>query len=393
MAWLGAQDIPLFFCAVPFIYYGLALFSSWRFFRRPERRLNDFTPPVSVLKPVKGLDPGAYDNFASFCRQDYPAYEILFCLDPDDSAAISVVNKLKTDFPQRQIRTLFGTVGNGSNDKVMKLARLVNEAAYETVVISDSDVRARPDYLRNVVAPLENPRVGAATCMYVTADESTLSDSVQTIGMISDFYPGILVARELDGVKFALGPTIVTTRSKLAEFGGYSAIDNRPGDDLLVGRLIAERGHEVELLSYPIDTVADYQSFSALIHKRLRWFVVMRHMRPWGHLGLLFTQGLAWALVAVAIRPTATVAAGFLGAYVAVRIAMTWIVGIYGLKQRSLWKKLPLIPVWDALAFAIWAFSFLRSTIRWRGGDYHIRDGQLVPAAGKLPLPASAKAD
>jgi ceramide glucosyltransferase len=393
MRWLGAQDIPLLLCAVPFIYYGLAVYSSWRFFRRPARRPNGYTPPVSVLKPVRGLDPGAYENFASFCRQDYPDYEILLCLDEDDNDAIRVVDKLKADFPKRRIRVLFGSLGAGSNDKVMKLARLVNEAAHETVVISDSDVRARPDYLRSVVAPLEDPRVGAATCMYVTTEESTLSDSLQTIGMISDFYPGILVARQLDGVKFALGPTIATTRARLAEFGGYSSIDNRPGDDLLVGRLIAERGHDVELLPYAIDTVADYGSFRDLMLKRLRWFVVMRHMRPWGHLGLIFTQGLPWSVAAIVFRPSAAVAAGFLGMYLAMRVAMTSITGVWGLKQRSLWKKMALIPVWDGLAFCIWAFSFLRSTIRWRGGDYYIRDGQLVPAGVKVPEPASVKAD
>ena len=381
MNWFRVDNLPLAFCAIPFVYYGLAIFSSWQFFRRPKRALNGFTPPVSVLKPVKGLDPGAYENFASFCRQDYPNYEILFCIDEDDSETAAILDRLKTEFPERRIRVLLGAMGSGSNDKVMKLSRLVNEAEHEIVVISDSDVRARSDYLRNVVAPMENPEVGAASCLYVTHDEQTVTDNLQTIGMISDFYAGILVARQLDGVKFALGPTIVTTRMRLAEFGGYSAIDNQPGDDLLVGRLIAERGHNVELLPYAIDTVADYQSFSGLVHKRLRWFVVMRKMRPWGHLGLVFTQGLAWSLLAVAYRPATTTALGFLGAYLALRVAMTWVIGIHGLNQRSLWAKMALIPLWDAVAFLIWAFSFSRSTIRWRGGDYYIRGGQLVPVA------------
>jgi ceramide glucosyltransferase len=394
MAWLGAKDLPLVLCAIPFIYYGIALFSSWRFFRLPKRALNHFAPPVSVLKPLKGLDPGAYENFASFCRQDYPDYEIVFCLDADDEAAIAVINKLTADFPQRRIRVLRGALGAGSNDKVMKLARLVNEAAHEIVVISDSDVYARPDYLRNVVAPLENPAVGASTCLYVSNDEQTVAEHLQTIGMISDFYAGILVARQLDGVKFALGPTIATTKARLAEFGGYASIDNRPGDDLLVGRLIAEHGHKVELLPYAIDTVADYGSLADLVHKRLRWVVVMRHMRPKGHLGLLFTQGLPWSLAAIVFHPTEAVATAFLGTYIAMRVAMTWVVGVWGLKQHTLWKQMILIPAWDAMAFSIWLFSFLRSTIRWRGGNYYIRDGQLVPVVEKVTLPPSAaKAD
>ena len=283
------------------------------------------------------------------------------------------------DFPERRIRVLFGEGGKGTNDKVVKLAHLVRQAQHEVVVISDSDVRATPDYLRTVVAPLADANVGAVTCFYVPTEDKTVTESLQTVGMFSDFYAGILVARELDGVKFALGPTIATTRARLAGFGGYEAIANRPADDLLVGRLIAEQGCEVKLLDYTILTVADYQSLSGLLYKRLRWIVVMRHMRPWGHLGLLLTQGLPWSLAAIAVCPTAPVALGYLGAYLALRFAMTWTVGIFGLKHSPLWKKLWLIPVWDAVAFSLWLTSFTRNTIRWRDGDYYIRDGKLVP--------------
>jgi ceramide glucosyltransferase len=245
-------------------------------------------------------------------------------------------------------------------------------------VISDSDVRVGPDYLRRVVAPLEDPKVGAVTCFYVPTGAQTFTDVLQEVGMISDFYAGILVAWQLDGVKFALGPTIATTRSRLAGFGGYQKIENRPADDLLVGRLIAEQGYQVELLRYCVSTVPDYRSMSDLVHKRLRWIVVMRHMRPWGHLGLLLTQGLPWSIAAILVHPTAAVAIGYLGAYFVLRAAMTWLIGVHGLKQRVA-GKLPLIPVWDALAFVIWLTSFLRRSVRWRGADYYIRDGELVP--------------
>jgi len=376
------RDVVLAVAAIPFVYYLIALYSSWQFFRRTAGRSapnHTFTPPVSNLKPVRGLDPDAYENFASFCRQDYPDYELLFCVGDQQDPAFPILEKLVRDFPERRIRILFGAGGTGSNDKVVKLARLVSEAQHEVVVISDSDVRVKPDYLRSVVAPLADPKVGAVTCFYVPIEEKTLAESLQTIGMFSDFYVGILVARQLDGVKFALGPTIATTRTRLAGFGGYGAIDNRPADDLLVGRLIAEQGYEVQLVPYTILTVADYQSLRGLLHKRLRWVVVMRHMRPWGHLGLLLTQGLPWSLLAVAIHPSAEVALGYLGTYLGLRFAMTWMVGIWGLKQGALWKKLGLIPVWDALAFFIWLTSFARHSIRWRDGEYYIRDGRLVP--------------
>ena len=371
--------IVLAVAAFPFIYYLLALYSSWRFFRRPPAAPSDFTPPVSNLKPVRGLDPDAYENFASFCRQDYPDFEILFCIDETGDPSLPVIEKLIRDFPERRIRVLFGSGREAANDKVAKLARMVSEAQHEVVVISDSDVRVPPGYLRNMTAPLANPEVGAVTCFYLAAGHATLIDELQTIGMISDFYPGILVARQLDGVKFALGPSIATTRTRLAGFGGYEAIENRPADDLLVGRLIAEQGYEVELLPYAVRTVPDYNSIAELFHKRLRWIVVMRHMRPWGHLGLIFTLGLPWSLAAIAVHPTFATAAVYLGAYVALRAAMTSLIGVWGLKLSNLWKKLPLIVAWDALAVCIWLTSFARNSIRWRGEDYYIREGQLVP--------------
>jgi ceramide glucosyltransferase len=378
--------VVLLVATFPFIYYLISLYSAWQFFRgagpRPAPN-RDFTPRVSNLKPIRGIDRDAYENFASFCRQDYPDYELLFCVGEKDDPAVPILEKLARDFPQRRIRVLFGSGSKAPNDKVAKLARLVSEAQHEVVVISDSDVRARPDYLRTLVAPLADAKVGAVTCLYVPIEEKSLAESLQTIGMVSDFYPGILVARQLDGVKFALGTTIATTRTRLAGFGGYRAIENRPGDDLLVGRLIAEQGYQVELLPYTIQTVADYQSMPDLLHKRMRWVVVMRHMRPWGHLGLLLTQGLPWSLAAVAIHPTISVALGYLGTYLGLRITMSWIIGVQGLKDAALWKKLWLIPVWDAMAFCIWLISFGRNSVRWRGGQYYIRNGVLVPVSAK----------
>jgi ceramide glucosyltransferase len=366
--------------AIPFVYYLIVLYSSWRYFRTPEAiPQRPFTPPVSNLKPIRGLDPDAYENLASFCRQDYPNYELVLCVDEGDRAILPVVERLQRDYPEHQIRVLFGSGRVATNDKVAKLTRLVSEAQHEVLVISDSDVRVGPEYLRTVVAPLADPKVGAVTCFYVPTGVKTFAENLQSIGMMSDFYPGILVAWQLDGVKFTLGPTIVTTRSRLAGFGGYQAIENRPADDLLVGRLIAEQGYEVSLLRYCVSTVADFETVSDLLHKRMRWIVVMRHMRPWGHFGLLLTQGLPWCLLAVAIHPTLGVAVGYLGTYLFLRILMTAMIGVWGLKQPDTWSKIPLIPAWDAVAFFLWLTSFTRNSVRWRGADYYIRDGNLVP--------------
>jgi ceramide glucosyltransferase len=384
MTTLTLRYILMFVATFPFIYYLLVLYSSWRFFRQPPPAAapGKFMPPVSNIKPIRGNDPQAYENFASFCRQDYPEYEVLFCLGEEDAAVVPVLEQLRRDYPESHVRIFVGSQSDAPNDKVAKLARLVSEARHEVLVMSDSDVRAQPDYLRTVVAPLADPHVGAVTCLYVPIEVKGLAENLQRIGMVSDFYAGILVAWQLDGVKFALGPTVATTRMRLESFGGYRALESRPADDLLVGRLLAEQGLEVKILPhYTIPTVPDYHSFPDLLHKRLRWLVVMRHMRPWGHLGLLFTEGLPWSLAALALHPSAGVAAGYLGAYLGLRLALTALIGVKGLRDKGLWRQMWLIPVWDAMAFLLWLASFTRNTFRWRGADYRIRDGRLVPSA------------
>jgi ceramide glucosyltransferase len=379
---LTVEYLLLAIAAIPFIYYLLSLYSITRYFRSAARKSSrniDFTPPVSCLKPVKGFDEDAYENYASFCRQDYPDYEILFCVDKGDPT-VPVLEQLARDFPERRIRLLFGSGRHAVNDKVARLTRLVSEAQHDIFVITDSDVRVRPDYLRTIVAPFRDPKVGAATCLYASTEEKNLTQELQSIGMICDFFPGVLVAWQLDGVKFTFGQTIVTTRKAVAGYGGYQTIEDRPADDVWAGRLVAAQGYEVKLLPYVVQSVADFRSLSEFLYKRLRWMTVMRLMRPWGHLGLIFTWGLPWALVAIAIHPSIAIACAYLGIYLAFRMAMTWMVGAWGMKQSGVWKKMPLIPLWDAMAFAIWLVSFGRRTIRWRGIDYYIRKGKLVSA-------------
>jgi len=384
---LTAEHILLAVAAIPFIYYLLALYCTALFFRTSRRestRNTDVLPPVSCLKPIKGLDEDAYENYASFCRQDYPEYEIVFCVDSDDPA-LPVIERLVRDFPERKIRVLLGSGRKAINDKVARLVRLTNEARYDLFVITDGDVRVAPDYLRTVVAPFRDPKVGAATCLYASAGESNFSELLQSIGMISDFFASVMVAWKLDGVKFTFGQTIVTRRACVAGYGGYATIEDRPADDVYAGQLVAEQGYEVKLLPYVVHSVADFRSFGELLHKRARWATVQRHMRPWGHVGLVFTWGLPWSLVAVATHPTAGVALGYLGGYALCRMAITWLIGVWGMRQRGVWKKMPLIPVWDAMGFVVWLISFARKTIRWRGVDYSLQDGKFVSATPAAP--------
>jgi ceramide glucosyltransferase len=346
--------------------------------KRAPEELN-FTPPVSCLKPIKGLDQDDYENYASFCRQDYPEYEILFCVDEED-AAHPILKQLIQDFPGRNIRILLGSGREAINDKVARLVRLSAEARYDLFVITDNDVRVRPDYLRTVIAPFRDVNVGGGTCLYRSAQETTATQLIHSVGMISDFFAGIMVAWELDGVKFAFGQTILARRNAIEAFGGYKVLENRPADDLLVGRLIAEQGYRVVLLPYVVEAVADFRSFKDLLLKRTRWMTVMRMMRPWGHFGLIFTWGLPWGIVAFAIHPTWKLGLAYFGSYAVIRTLMTWLLGKHLLHVGSLWKKIALIPIWDLTAFLIWLASFMRNTIRWRGVNYSIHDGLLRPA-------------
>ena len=274
---------------------------------------------------------------------------------------------------------MLGSGRDAINDKVGRLTRLVSEAKYALLVITDGDSRVGPDYLRAVAHPFRNPKVGGATAIYVSTEETSFVQELQSVGMISDFFAGIFVDWQLEGIKFMFGQSIVTTKERIAGFGGYEALENRPADDLNVGRGVAAQGYEVKLLPYVVKTVADFQSLKDLFYKRVRWMTVMRLMRRRGHQGLIFTWGLIWALVAVATVPTRAVAIAYLGSYAVLRVVLTWIIGVHGMKQKGMWKKMPLIPLWDLVAFMIWVASFGRKTIRWRGYDYHIRDGILVP--------------
>jgi ceramide glucosyltransferase len=392
------ESVILFFGAIPFIYYFLAIFSSSRYFlqaRKYSFENCDFTPPVSNLKPVRGLDPEAYENFASLCHQDYPEYELIFCTTDQSDPSVPVIQRLMREFPNRKIRLLYSSGHTAINDKVAKMGLMMREAQYEYLVINDSDVRVEPGYLRKLIAPLHDKKVGGVTCFYVSAGDKNIVERLQTIGMISDFYAGILVAWQLDGVHFALGPSMASTKERVRAFGGFQVLEGRPADDLLFGRLIAEQGVEVKLLPYTVETVPDFEGLGALFSKRLRWMTVMRKMRPRGHGGLLFTWGLPWATLAVAAHPTLAVAGAYWGGYLACRVLITWLIGVFGLNQATLWKKMPLIPLWDAIAFIVWLTSFTRKSIRWRGVEYRLQSGTghfVVPAVSPAP-DASAHTD
>ena len=368
---------------LPLLYYLAAVYISWSYFRRPAEMNFDFLPPVSILKPVRGVEQESYENFSSFCNLDYPEYEILFGVNDADDPAVPVIEKLTQDFPNRSIRLLIGSSFRGSNDKVRKLCRLAREARYKILVVSDSDIRVGPDYLRAVMSPFQNPAVGAVTCPYLVNPESRLGPELEAIGVSSDFFPGVLVARHLEGVKFALGATMAVRAEALAEIGGFESIADSFSDDYELGNRIAAKGHRIELVPYTVRTFPPSEGTLGFFKHQLRWAVGVRNSRPRGHFGRIFSQGLPWVVAAAFFHQTWSWAAAFFGAYLITRLAMAWTVAVWGLKDPLVRRKWWLIPLWDAVAFVVWTMSFTQKRVRWSGVEFYVRKGKLIPVASR----------
>jgi ceramide glucosyltransferase len=377
------RDGVLLLAAGPLVYYLLATLVALRFFNKERARvLPDFTPPVSILKPVRGVDFGSYENFASFCRQDYPDYEILFAVNEDADPAVPEIRRVIAEFPERQIRLLVGAEHLGANRKVNKLARLAREARNEVLVLTDGDVRVGPHFLREVVAPLADRKVGTVTCFYRGIAEKNLGAEIEAVGASSDFFAGVVMAEWMEGITFALGASIATTKGWLGKMGGFEAIAGTLADDYELGNRITKAGGQVVLSREPVWTTYPAQTLRSFWDHQVRWARTVRLCRPLSYLGLLFTQGLPWALLAVFVAPAKWIAVGYLLAYLVLRLAMVWTVGIWGVQDEVLRRKIWLVPLRDAIHFVVWLASFGSNHIRWGNVEYAIRQGQMVPIAG-----------
>src|SRR5258707_15758837 len=231
----------LLLAAAPLIYYALATIAGLRFFKRVRSRvLPDYTPSVSILKPVRGVDFGSYENFASFCRQEYPGYEILFAVNDDSDPAVAVINRIIAEFPEQRIRLLVGAEHLGANRKGNKLARLAGEAQNEVLVLTDGDVRVGPNFLREVLAPLAGKKIGAVTSFYRGIAGKNIGAGIEAVGASSDFFAGVLMAGWTEGISFALGASIATTKKWLGKMGGFEAIGDTLADDYELGHRITK---------------------------------------------------------------------------------------------------------------------------------------------------------
>ena len=367
--------------AAPLVYYVVATIAAWRFFRRERSRERvNFTPPVSLLKPVRGVDFGSYENFVSFCRQDYPDYEILFAVNDSADPAVPLIQRLITEFPERQIRLFVGADRLGANRKVNKLARLTSEAQYEILAITDGDVRVGRDYLREVVAPLADQRIGAVTSFYRGITQKNLYAELEAIGASSDFFAGVLVAEWMEGMSFALGASVVTTKRWVHQIGGFQAIANMHSDDYELGHRISRAGGKIVLSREVVSTMYPAQSLGGFWQHQVRWLRTVRLCRPLSFVGLLFTHGLLWFVLAALISPAPWLAAAYLCAYLLLRFAEAGVVGIWGVGDDVLRQRLWLLPFRDAVYFFVWIASFASNRISWGGEEYTMHGGQMVRA-------------
>lgn len=386
----------LLIAAAPLAYYGFASAAAWRFFRRERsRELPDFTPPVSVLKAVRGVDFATFENYSSFCRQNYPDYEILFAVNDFEDPAAAVIRRLMAEFPQRSIRLLAGAEELGANRKVNKLVRMTREARHEILVLSDGDVRVGANYLREVVAPFAAENTGAITSFYAGITEKNLGAELEAVGAASEFFAGVLMAEWMEGMRFALGASIATSKTWVTKIGGFEGFADMLADDYELGRRIAEAGGEVLLSREIVWTMYPAQTLQGFWDHQVRWARTVRLCRPLSYTGLIFTHGLPWALAAFFIAPNRATGIFYLAGYLVLRLVMAWFVGVWGVRDETVRRKVWLIPLRDAVNFVVWLAGMFGNRVRWGGIEYRVDHGRMVRSAersgpsGKSAAPAA----
>jgi ceramide glucosyltransferase len=326
------------------------------------------------LKPLHGADLGLEENLHTFFRQSYPAFEILFAVRHPDDAAVAVVKRVREQYPRVPSRLIITGEPPYPNAKVFSLDRMLVEARHEIVVMADSDVRVTPLLLLTIAAEFQNERVGLITCPYRAVPGPRFWPRMEALSLNTEFLAGVLVARLLGEMNFALGPTIAVRRQVLEEIGGFDGLKDYLAEDFVMGRLAHDAGWRVLLSSYIIEHHIGAQPFLTNLSHRLRWNRSTRRSRPSGYIGLIFTNPLPLALLLcvcnVSWWPVLAITAVF-------RAAAAWATAGPVLRDpltRDIWW---LLPFEDVVSFLLWIGAFFGSTILWRGRRYRVlRDGR-----------------
>lgn len=364
--------------------------------RRPPART--FCPPVTVLKPVCGLDAYLYENLRSFCVQDYPEFQIVFGVRDSHDPAIPLIQRLISEFPGLDLALVVDPRIAGPNLKVSNLANMVAEAKHAFLIIADSDMRVEPAYLASVVAPFEDAKVGAVTCLYSGTPVGGLASRLGSMFINEWFLPSVLVNAGLSEIRYALGATIAVRLELLDGIGGFEALSRYLADDHILGKLISARGYRVVLSDYVVENVVQEKNLLNLFRHELRWSQTVRACEPLGHAFSFLMYGVPLALIA-ALVVDATLdwewfGAGIVALAVGLRVLLHLVVsrklGLAG-HGFAVW----LVPVRDVLCFLVWAASYFFRTLTWRDMTFTVTpDGFIHPTKGtshdENPVPQSA---
>ena len=335
-------------------------------------------PPVSILKPLKGIDPNVWENLCSHCEQDYPKFQLIFGVSDPADPAVEVVHKLRAKYPRLAIELVVCDCILGTNIKVSNLAQMLSAARHEFLLVNDSDIRVPPDYLRNAISPLADDSVGLVTCLYRGVAAPTLGSRLEALGIGTDFIPGVLSARFLEkGLHFGLGSTLAFRHCDLKAIGGFEGLLDYLADDYELGRRIAATGKRIELSAAIVATFLPAYTMREFFRHQLRWSRTIRDARPLGYTGLVFTFGLPWALVTLLAAQGAEWAWALLAITLAVRLMAGFVAAVLVLEDHEFFRDLFLLPLRDLIAPLVWTVSFLGNRIHWRGDVFDLKDGRL----------------
>lgn len=372
------------------IFAGLVMASVWRFVRRRKRALNaDFLPPVSLFKPLHGAEPDLEAHLATFFEQDYPKYEILFGARVASDLGLEAARRVAARYPHVPVKFVLTGEPWQINAKVCTLELMDKAAAHDIFIISDSDVRVAPNYLREVVAPFADERVGAVTCLYRGVAERGLWAKLEAAGMSVEMTAGVLAADLMEGMQFTLGPTMAARRDCVREIGGFSTLGAYCADDFLLGNNIAANGHTVVLSTHVIDHVVLNSDFADSQKHQIRWMKSTRFSRPTGHFGTSLTFSVAFGMLAcfaAMLLHHSMLGVGLLAYSVIARIVLALVIGAAVVEERHVLRTALLYPLRDLLGFFYWAASYGSREIVWRNQIYEL-------APGGLMLPRSGPAE
>jgi ceramide glucosyltransferase len=343
-----------------------------------------YTPDVSILKPVKGVDPQMYGGLVSHCQQQYAGhFEILFGVSSLDDPAVAEIKRLQSQFPDVSIRLIECPERLGTNAKVSNLTQMLRVAGYEHVLINDSDIRVSPNYLTRVMSSFADRNVGMVTAPYIgrTAQSRpglTLWSRLESLGISTDFMPGVLTARKLEGgIRFGLGSTLATSKTALAKAGGLESLVECLADDYEMGARIVAAGYKIELCPEVVETTVPAYTSSGFRDHQLRWARTVRDSRKLGYLGLAITYALPWAVMTCIASGLDFWSFTLLSVVLLARVSVALAVGVGVLRDGQVLRDLWLLPLRDFFGLAFWLWSFAGDTIVWRGERFHLRNGRL----------------